>query len=278
MVSRQILGIVALGALATTLWPAPAHADDEIPLLRDSYYEVGPIYWKGGISFNVEHDPFTATGVHIYERNGIGGKLVATSFVAILLAMGRSDTEYLGSSYGVDYRVDYYRVKSPEEIAAEDAARSQAIDDTAANEYQMDVQIFWPHDDDSKAKGWSWSVWPFSWTTDYFTAEVGILMERISGPFCKDPMTMELRGCRYSNFGTPIRIAVPITRFALADIQWDANWLALGDDSDFISHSSPLRASLTLQPIDRLFVRGGLMASTTDTEKLGVVLEAGVRF
>jgi hypothetical protein len=273
------LGMASTGVLA--LVPGRAHADGaSAALLASTYYELSPIYASGGIVFPGGNDPIKASGVHVYERNGLGGKFISTAIVAMILAAGSSNTEYMGSTYGTDYRVDYYRVKSSEELAAEDAARARSVDAAADNEYQMDVQIYWPQEGYTTASGFSWAITPWTWgSPDSFVVELGFLWARISDDVCPsmaDAAVME--SCRYSNFGMPLRVSFPVTRFMLVDVQWDLNWLALAEDEHGISHSSPVRASLTLNPIDRLFARGGLVASSLATDKVGIVLEAGLRF
>jgi hypothetical protein len=254
----------------------------EIPLLRDSYYETGALYSSGGVGFGTTHDPMVGSGLHIYERNGYGGKIVSTVIVATLMVLGASgDKEYLGSEYGAGYRVDYYRQRSAEEMAQDAEQRQAAMDATAKNEYQMDLQIFWPSESTGgKLKGFSWSVWPGSWSFDAFTFELGFLWARTHGPFCDDddPATTTKVDCRYSNFGSPIRFVVPVTRFATVDLQWDLNWLGMSDHGVRLSHDSPVRAELTLSPVERLYVRGGVSVPTASFDDIGVTLVAGVRF
>jgi hypothetical protein len=265
-----------LGA-AIALSASVAHADS---LLGSSYYEVSPMYASGGIVFPGGNQAISASGVHIYERNGLGGKFVSTAVVAMILAMGKSDTEYLGSSYGDDYRVDYYRVKSSDEIAAEDAQRQESVNAAANNEYQMDVQIYWPQEGYTTASGFSWSIVPWTWgDPDVFSVELGFLWTRLHDDVCfSEGEEMVSERCTYSNFGMPLRVSVPLSRFMLVDVQWDLNWLALADDEHGTSHASPVRASLTVSPLEQVFARGGIVASSFDTSELGFVLEAGLRF
>jgi hypothetical protein len=276
------LWAVTLGmAVAGASWPSAAHADsDGAALLGSTYYELSPIYASGGITFPGGNEPIKASGVHLYERNGLGGKFISTVVVATILAAGSSNTEYMGSTYGSDYRVDYYRVKSADELAAEDASRQQSINAAADNEYQMDVQIYWPQEGHTTASGFSWEITPWVWgSADRFLFELGFLWTRMRDDVCPsmaDPAVLER--CLYSNFGMPLRFTVPMTRFATVDLQWDLNWLALADDEHGLSHASPLRLQVTLNPIDRLFARAGAVASSLDTGKIGYVLEAGVRF
>jgi hypothetical protein len=268
-------------AFVVALPPTLAYADaSSAALLGGTYYEVSPMYASGGIVFPGGNDPIKASGVHIYERNGLGGKFISTALVAIILAAGSSNTEYMGSTYGTDYRVDYYRVKSADELAAENAARERSVDAAAENEYQMDVQIYWPQDGYTTASGFSWSITPWVWgDPGSFLFELGFLWTRLHDDVCPTvaDATM-LERCTYSNFGMPLKLTMPITPYFVADLQWDLNWLALASEERGLSHASPVRASLTLNPFERVFARAGAVASSFDTDKIGFVLEAGVRF
>jgi len=261
--------------------------------VNESYYELGPTYFEGPLAFFSDFGgPMKASGLRIYERNGLGGKMVATSVVAIILAAGSSDKEYLGSSHhsgpGYEYRVDYYRQKSSEELAAEAAARGAAIDATAKAEYQMDVQIYMPNEDlETTVEGFSWSLWPLSFGNKY-RFELGFLWTRMKdagaeledGSVPIDEVTLMPNPRRlYQNLGSPLRLIGRVGVFGWWDIQWDLNWLALADDKPFISHESPLRFNFTLNPIyGRVFARGGLVFGDSTYKELGYTVEAGLRF
>jgi hypothetical protein len=174
-------GLPAALLLALLLAPAPARAQGF--LLRDTLYEVSPMY-MGGYFFGHGKGtpdpalPMMLSGIRIHERNGIGGKLVAGTIVALALAMGSSNKEYMGSTYGRGYRIDYYRMKTPAELEAERRARAAAIDATLKNDYQMDLQIYFPIPGLTTARGFSWSLYPWSWafgSRKSFILELGFL-------------------------------------------------------------------------------------------------------
>lgn len=271
----HILRHATAAALAVAMLGSSARAD--IPILRDNYYEVGPAYSLGGYAFPLAHSDLGATGIRIYERNGYFGKALWTIMVAAAMAMGQSDTVYLGSEYGPGYRVDYYREKTYEERAADEQAREEAIDATSANEYQTDLQIFWPQEGLSKAKGFILSSYPFSWALGPTSLDFGLQVARVEGP-CRRPGQASDITCRYSNFGMPIRFAVPLWDIGMFDIQFDLNFLAAMEDDEATSHAHPFRAELTLHPWERIFVRGGVTLPSFQTSELGLHLEAGVRF
>jgi hypothetical protein len=279
---RKLSHVVTVAVLGASLAMASVARADHF--LGSTYYEFSPVYHQGGIAFADGNLPMKASGLHIYERNGIGGKFVMTALVAVVMAMGRSDKEYLGSSYGTDYRVDYYRMKSAEEMAAEDAAAAETINATAENEYQMDVQIYLPQDGYTTARGFSWEITPWSYQYERFGFEVGFLLARVTDDICPTigaDGTKDMNAkvaCTYSNFGSPLRLMYSVGSFATASLSWDLNWLALGDDSTTLSHASPVRALLTINPFERAFVRGGVVSSDFQVDNVGYSLEAGLRF
>ncbi len=257
--------------------------------INERYYEIGPVFFEGGVGFPGDAgDPMRASGIRVYERNGLGGKIVATAIVATMLAMGRSDKEYLGSSYGYGYRVDYYRQKSASEMAAEDAARAAAVDATAKSEYQMDLQVFFPNGDaESTATGWSWTLMFATIVSDDKTSvfEIGMLWARIKDqgfvPFSDEVMNVDGVDSErrlYHNFGTPLRYVHHVKPFGWFDIQWDLNWLALAEDESGLSHNSPIRTSFTLNPLQgRFYLRGGAVFKGFTAEDLGYQVELGFR-
>jgi len=270
---RHVLSIITVAALvATTL---PAHAD--LPLLRDNYYEVGPTYQLGGFAFGGRD--LGATGIRIYERNGFFGKAIWTIAIAAAMALGQSDSVYLGSEYGPGYRIDYYRAKTADELAADEAARDAAVEGAASNEYQTDLQIFVPQEGLGQAKGYIFSTYPFSWNLgESMTIDLGFVFAGVTGP-CGPGKNGGRGTCHYENIGMPLRVSFDLWDIALLDFQVDVNFLGLfGDEDPNMSYAHPVRAGLTFHPWQRLFVRGGVTVPSFDFDELGLQLEAGIRF
>lgn len=269
---RHVLSTLTLASLTAAAMPARA----DVPLLRDNYYEVGPTYQLGGFDFGGRD--LGATGIRIYERNGFFGKAIWTVAIAAAMALGQSDSVYLGSTYGPGYRIDYYRAKSSEELAADAAARDAAIQGAAENEYQTDLQIFWPQEGLGTAKGYIFSTYPFSWSFDPVTVDLGFVFADVVGQ-CGPERTSSNGKCRYENLGMPLRVSVDIASMALLDLQVDLNFYGLfGDEEENRSYAHPVRAGLTLHPWQRLYVRGGVTLPNFDFDELGFQLEAGIRF
>lgn len=273
---RALASGLAVLVLATSFLVTPvrvAHA--EVPLMRDSFYELAPFYQSGGVSLGGH--TATVSGLHIQERNGFFSKALWTVVVATLMALGQSDTEYLGSEYGPGYRIDYYRYKSPEELAAEEADREATVDAAAANEYQTNLYLFWPMEGLGDTSGVIFETYPLSMNFDALTLEFGLGFSSVRSR-CGPEMNGGTGKCYSRSFSIPTRLNVDIAAIALWDIQFDMNFLAFGDDAPRTTYDHGFRTGLTLHPWERLFVRGGVTIPDFDFEELGFQLEAGVRF
>lgn len=263
-------------ALAVTIVVAPVTAARaDVPLLRDNYYELGPIYQTGGVSLGGYSA--TLSGLHIQERNGFFGKALWTVLVATLMALGQTDREYLGSTYGPGYRIDYYRMKSPEELAADARARDAAIDGTAANDYQTDLYIIWPMEGLGDTRGYIFETYPFSFNLDAATFDIGFGFSHLRSKCGKDKNGGVGR-CDSDGFTMPIRVGIDVASIAIIDLQLTLNFLAFGDDTSTTTYSHDLRAGVTLHPWQRLFVRGSVTVPDFDFDDMGIRLEAGLRF
>ncbi len=285
--------------------PTTAVLAQDASMLRDTMYEVSPEWVHNGYVFRNSSDQLSLTGIRIHERNGIAGKLLATMIVAAAMAVGSSDREYLGTEYGYGYRVDYYRMKSSEEMAAEAAARDDAIDATASNMYQFDLRFYLKPDflkDQANGEGFSLTLYPFSWSfgdqRDWvfefgfqWASIYGGLMDKrlkgIAGPGGVDvngnplPADPGQREFTYTNVGMPFRFVIPITSFLYLDNQWDMNflWLFGADEGDREEFDAPFHSNLTFNLGSRFFVRGGATLSGFNfSNDVGYQAEAGVRF
>jgi hypothetical protein len=295
-VRSSCAGLVVVLLVASAVMPSPARAESF--LLRDTLYEVSPLY-MGGYFFSqgkgIPHAsmPLQLSGIRIHERNGIGGKLVAGTIVALVMAMGSSNKEYLGSTYGRGYRIDYYRMKSPAELEAERRARDEALKATLKNDYQMDLQVYFPVDGLTTARGFSWSLYPWSWAfgdRKNWILELGFAVSSIYdsvGPCAVDAATGNRpTSCKredrdrwhYIYFGTPIRFIAPITMWAYFDLTFNFNYLYWMDQKETRHTPHDFRALFTLNPIERLFVRGGAIISGFSEKGIAYTGEVGVRF
>jgi len=267
---RARLPAIAL-ALLLTASSGAAHA--ELPLLRDSYYEVAPFYQAGGGGFG--DSGVHLTGIHIYERNGFFGKVVWTALVATLMALGATDSEYLGSTYGPGYQIDYYRMKSDEELAADAAERDAVVDASAENDYQTDLRLYIPQDGISSARGYSFETYPFSWTVGDTSFDLGLAFSHITLPCPRDIGSGK---CRTETFAMPLRVTIELGQIAMLEAQLELNFLGLGSDEQRTKYPHNVRIGATLNATQRMFVRGNLVIPSFDFGDIGLQLEAGVRF
>lgn len=302
---RVVFGGVALALLLqAVVTPEVAHAQGSA-MMRDTMYEVSPEWIQNGFVFRNSSEQLTLTGIRIHERNGIAGKMLATLIVAAAMAMGSSDREYLGSQYGYGYRIDYYRMKSSEEMAQEAAAREEAIDATASNMYQFDLRFYIKPDfvkDQANGEGFSLTLYPFSWSFgddrdwvfefgfQWASIYGGLMDKRLKGNTTAPgtdaygnplPADNGKREFTYTNVGMPFRFVIPITSFLYIDNQWDMNflWLFGADEGDRDEYDAPFHTNLTLDLGSRFFLRGGATLSGFDfSNDLGYQAEAGFRF
>ena len=302
--TRVFLGaLTAMVCLQAVLAPAAPVLAQDASMLRDTFYELSPEYVHNGYVFNNASGALNLTGIRIHERNGIAGKMLATAIVALTMALGSSDREYLGTQYGYGYQIDYYRMKSSEEMAAEAAARSDAIDSTAANMYQFDLRFYVSPDfakGQSNGEGFSMTLYPFSWSfgdSRDWIFEFGFQWASIYGGLKDKRVTPTVAGVdannnpiladsgrrefTYTNVGMPFRFVIPITSFLYLDNQWDLNflWLFNADEGERAEFDSPFHSNLTLNLGSRFFLRGGASLSGIHLgSDLGYQGEAGFRF
>ena len=273
--------IAATIALGLLLPPREGHA---FFFMRDTLIEVSPTYAVNSFYHPGGPGSFPLTGFRIQERNGLAGKTVATSFVAIIMAMGQSDKRYTGSTYhygpGYTYKVDWYQYKSPEEMQAQKEAYNEAVDGTFKNYYQFDLQFFVksPYSD---FEGVLLTLYPWSWSFGSggrWIFEFGFQGGMIWGTADKGGQPHEYR---YSSMGMPFRLIVPIVgQWLLLDNTWSWNWLWMfyGYASEFKSRCAPFTSNLTLSFGERLFLRGGVTLSHFSSDGLGYQAELGFRF
>jgi len=269
------MAIALVATIATTLLIGHG-ARAEVPLLRDTYYEVAPTYQSGGISLG-GHSA-TATGLHLQERNGFLGKALWTAVVAITMALGASDAEYLGSTYGPGYQIDYYRMKSDAELAQDAADRDASVDAAAQNEYQTNIYIYWPDKGlGSDTAGYIFETYAFSFNFGPSALDFGLVFSNLRSPCGKDRGASGGK-CGSESIGIPFRLTFDLARIATLETQLDINFLAFGDDTTRIAYDHGFKVGVSLHPWQRLFVRGGITIPDFDFDELGFQLEAGLRF
>jgi hypothetical protein len=294
---------LAMAAFLCVSLTASAASAEGLFLLRDTLFEVSPEYNYNNFVFPDAADKMQMVGLRIHERNGIAGRVFATAIVGIIMALGASDREYVGSEYGYGYRIDYYRMKSSEEMAQEAAAREEAIDATASNEYQFDLR-FYVRDDRwggySNGEGFILTLFPWSWGDGGWVFEFGFQVAYVYGllkPGAPSDTPADTGGqpansntglpadsreqYQYTNVGMPFRLIVPIlSPWVYLDNEWDVNflWVFGKEEGKHDSYDAPFRSNLTLNLTERVFLRGGPSISAFSGDAIGYQAEAGIRF
>ncbi|HUH04291.1 MAG TPA: hypothetical protein VML75_19975 [Kofleriaceae bacterium] len=250
------------------------------PLLGDTYYELGAIFVHRAFRVEAGSIPMKLGGIRLYERRGVAAKALVGWTLGLIAALTSSNRKYVGS----DDRYHYYREKSEAEKQRDAETRAGMVGAAMAHEYQMDLQIYWPQGDGlTQGRGFSWSITPFTWTSREpgepigWSFELAFLLSHIRGDVGPmDEMTGDRQSQSYSNFGMPIRFVVPVTRLGYLDVQYDWNWLGWGRRG--AGAESALRLSATINPVERGYLRGGVVSSEITGPEIGYTLEAGLRF
>jgi len=220
-----------------------------------------------------------------------------------LLRRNADDRKYVGSSYGYNYRVDYYRSLSPEERAAQQAQLKEALE----GNYIMELMVYAPNlAGDPKgmpqARGFKYylggtselgmlgdlsSVWQIAFVMSHMAVD-NVRFKAGEGPGSDvdalGATGKHLGSVYYSNIGLMLRAVVPLTRYMEGFGQWDANVLSLFDTSgkklksDGYLWTSSLRVGVTLNATDRLYVKGYGSLNGFGDYGLGAQAEAGLRF
>ncbi len=291
--------------------PKPKFKDEtpETPLftgtgrLAERFYEIAPFYGMGDVlAVNGLNSPVGSTGIRVLENHGYLSKIL----IGTLMAMGQSDRKYVGSTYGYNYRIDYYRSLTPEERRAQAEAMKAAINSEYVMELAVHTAGLWSVKPGvTQGRGFEFylggetsvsseSLYPtilqiaFAMShvkTDdaEFKAGEGPHGDTISGPAGVLPQ-IHKESLYYTNVGLMLRLYVPITSFLEVYAHWDANILSLFDlggknfkEKGYV-WTSPFRAGVILNLTDRAYIRGHGTVNGFGAYGLGWHGEAGVRF
>lgn len=241
------------------------------------YYELGPQYTTLQLEPRFSSEPMSATGLRLYERNGVIGKSLVTLVLGIVLILGQTDETKVGSVKTDDGRqADIYRKKTRKEREEDERRSTSALGAVAAHEYQMDIQVFWPMEAlETRSTGLSLTLMPASWTwDDLITFEFGLSWTWIEDEIQSGRLVGQRR--IYHNLSTPLRLMLS-TEYVWADAQWYPNYLAF--TSDYTSYfDSPLAVSVTVNPgTDFAYLRGGLSMPTNSPDRLSWEMSIGFR-
>jgi hypothetical protein len=254
------------------------------------FYEVGITAGMGGLLYAPDAGLVGMSGLSIQEHHGLLSKVG----VALLVALGQSNSRYVGSTTTVEgnyiVRRDYYRSLTPEERAAQAAAVAAAINGeytTTLTVYGRDFLGIGPGA--TQAAGAE-----FSLGVDFNTFDIGQLPSVLTIGFyaasLSAPASWKSPGSKvseisYTNLGVVGRWHVPASRYADLFLEWDANVLQLflaGDEARASGklYTSPLKIGAYGHLTDRAYLRGQINMGGVGVGdgKIGAQLELGVRF
>ena len=123
--------------------PTPAkaerHADRPLTTgtvrLLEQYYEAGVGFGTNGpLGAKGMDSSIGLTSVRVAENYGNLARLT----VGLVVAMGQSDSQYVGSTHGYNYRIDYYRPLT----SGERAAQAEELESALEGNYVMDLTVY----------------------------------------------------------------------------------------------------------------------------------------
>jgi hypothetical protein len=260
----------------------------------DPYYEVGVVGGAGGLVYSAATKTPTLTGVRVFEHHGY----IARAFMGLLVALGQSNSRYVGSSYSTDgryvYRTDYYRPLT----AGERAAQAQALSDAVGGKYSAEFVYYAPNllgldPTGSRSRGFESSIGgdislgsgggglPAILTIGGYGAYIQGAPELRTQAATTPATTTQRADVSYSNIGLMLRLHYPINKVVDVSAEWDANILSLFGDKNLNSRTtSPLKVGAYVNLTDRVYLRGqGILGGFgVSGGKLGGQGELGFRF
>jgi hypothetical protein len=283
---------VVMIAVAALLLGAPSSARAEgSEILRDTFYEVSSEVWLNAVPLAGTNQQLNLMGIRLHERNGIGGKMLAMIATGGLMMGTTSGYTYEGRGQIAGYEVDVYRSLTPEEQKELQKARQRALDETWANDYQLDMRFYVDGGDQmgvggSWGEGFSMTLYPWSWSWSFTDSprnwhfEAGLHVTHVYAYLePKDLSQGAIGEFSYTNVGVPVRLVIPLLNSLYWDNQWDLNLageIASGS-AESGSVDSPFRSMLNLS-LGRVFVRGGISLVEWSTANMGYTGELGYRF
>lgn len=225
-------------------------------------------------------NPSMSLGLHLADNDIILGRL----FFIIFGAAARTQThEHTSTTYRSDgdgnvYRIDTYRPLTGQEIAERDRVFSEAIAGRYVGELNFWFSGSTKDEATSATGGFEYRVGenvPLTRSDAPILFQYGIQFAyaRIKQAYFAGgqgyaptadgkPWTGRLD---YGNFGMFGRLIVPISRLFEGSVTWDPNFFALAwseeNKAKGLRFNSPLRASLSLNVTDYVFVKNEWMAA-----------------
>ncbi len=219
---------LALGATVLCGLIGRASADVRF---SDPYFAVGVQYAYAPVHLPGEREPVIGTSIHVTDRNGLYGKLIADAIVqppSTRFTESDTNVETSYDEFGNEWETTYFRYKPEYDTVAErDAANLRDASWRLGNHFHTDVQVFVPQQDRSNARGASAGVSTSVFGSTRTELEIGFRWSSIKADVCgTEPAPVR---CVYRFIGLPVRLQWALGRIGYAELGWDLNLLALGD-------------------------------------------------
>ena len=269
--------------LVVLLLCAPARAD---VFPDDPLIEVSAAYEYAPIRFSGELEPVIGNAIRVTDRNG----LFARAVVRFLSPPPSTQVSPTEARTVIDYQHTYYgiygditttisheeiRERSPEEIQKltneRIAERGRIL---SLNNYHTEVVVYSPQRDPANARGGSFNMRSTVVGNSRFSIELGVGYGTLKSNVCRADDESK---CRYKFWGPVLRVMISLGRLGAIDFGYDYNFTRVGASGPYGSAWDPIRIGLTLNPIDRLFVRAKVIDAPYDLGKPGYGLEIGGR-
>lgn len=291
MRSRRSLTALACAVCAFASAPAVADRDG---LYSHIYYEAGYQELFGGFGWAGANARGSA--IHIYERNGLVGKVAIGAVLGASLGLA-SPTPTTTASSSRSYQVTggmatetttVTTTKSDAQRASEQAALDRAAAQLRGYQPHVDLLVAFAHGDRTLG-GFAAVLYPYSFGTAGFTLDLGAHYARFrdrDGPIDDAAMGEAVARSGERNFrsvGTALKVGwMPYRYVAAAEVEW--LWNMFNREGDDVrtavqeSRRSQLKASVTVNPIPRAFLRGAVSVWGNELSTTSWLIEAGARF
>jgi len=274
-----------VGAVVCVMLQYSSAGADVLP--DDAVIEVSAEYDWAPIRFDGQTSPVIGNAIHVQDRNGLFARAVVRflnppppvaepSPYEVTATATRTHTYYgifvTVTSTTYDVKV---RERTPEEIQGIiDANRAERAEIMSLRNYHTEVTVYTPQQSNANARGGSFNMRTTVAGNSKFSLELGAGYGSLRSDVCRNPDPV---GCRYRFWGIPVRVMISLGRLGSIDLAYDYNFDRVGEKGPYGTAWDPIRVALTLNPIDRLFVRGKVIDSPYDLTKPGFGIEVGGR-
>lgn len=278
--------------IAAVVLTAARVANAEV-FLDDSMIELSAEYTYQPVTFLGQMDQAVGTGVHFEDRNGVFARFVARSLKPpdreaddpYQYSETGKATTYLGG--GVYQTTTFIKATlkpgyaTPEQREARHREKLAHANEVAGfNDYSTEIRVWEPGLGGdrlaSNIKGGAFGMTTSLVRIDRYSLETGVRWEAWH---TTDDVCTGANGalpCRYKFFGMPISLLVSLGWLGRIELGYDFNWRS-NRREEGLSVVSPIRASLTIDILNRAFVRARAHTTRDDVTNPGFAVEIGGR-